>query len=89
MKSWPTLKSVVCKDGDEWKDRTYTVSNAENYFETFSMCIIAGYGIYVLHKLIFRRHFWDFFAITIPLMIVIYASMTFWLYWTNQWLDLD
>ncbi len=53
------------------------------------MTIIAGYGFYVLFKVVIKKRFWDFFAISIPFLIVTYALLTLMLYWRTDWDDLD
>ena len=65
---------------DKWTDKAYNCSNSENVFETVIMTIIAIYGLYVLFKVVIKKQFWDFIAISIPFLIVTYAVMTFALY---------
>lgn len=48
------------------------------------MTCILVYSIFVLYKVILVRHFYDFFAIFIPLIIGVYSAMSIIFYvWTH------
>ena len=63
-----------------WQDRGKTVSMGENYFFAFLMTISALFSIYVLVLVVLVRKVYDFYVITIPGFILLFAVMVISLY---------
>ena len=69
-------------------DKTEHVSYIENYIETIVYVISTAFGLFVLFKVVIKRRYWDFFAISIPLLIVTYGVITIILYSVTRFCDL-
>ena len=70
------------------QDKTKHVSYIENYIEVVAYTITSAFGLFVLYKVVIKRRYWDFFAITVPLLIVAYGGITIVLYSITGFNDL-
>ena len=80
----PNNKNHSC----HYQEKTLRVSYIENYIETVVYAISTAFGLFVLYKVVIKRCYWDFFAITIPLLICVYGGITIALYSITEFKDL-